>query len=438
MLIEFKVSNYRSICEEQILSLVPSESLKDFPENIISKKKFKALNSIAIYGANSSGKSNLLNAIEILDKLLFLSTKSSSKSKLSFDPFLLKSNKYLSPTELEITFVTKNIRYRYGVKFNNEKILEEWLYRKKVGREVVLFYRENDIIDVSSGFEGNPKLIDTAIDATRDNALFLSFCDMLNVSEAKAIFEWFNELIVVNGLDTEREELRTITLWEDKELQENIKEYLSLLDLGFLDVSIKKKEFDPTELPSELSDSLRQSLIQKLSGQMGIQVNTVHSLYDENGNKLNDVITWLMQERESAGTQKAFSLSGPILRALSQGGIIIIDEIEAKIHPIITLNIINLFLSKDTNPNNAQIIFATHDTNLLSHCNLRRDQINFIEKNPWEASELYSLSDMKFKENAVERIDSDKEKRYLEGRYGGIPILGTFKEKIQKWYGKKG
>ena len=440
MLVEFKVSNHRSICEEQTISLVPALKQKEHSENIISIGNNQILNGLALYGANSSGKSNLLKAFELLDKLLFLSARSSSTSKLPFDPFLLKEGYKSKPTQLQIIFVTGNTRYRYGFSFNQDEILSEWLFRKKVGREVELFNRSGDIIEVSSGFEGSSKLIDTAIEATRINALFLSFCDMLNVTEAKKIFQWFNTFIFVDGIDTSREALQTYKLWEDEEYKAKIKEYLSLLRLGFEDLLIHKKEFDISELPNELDESIRQDLVSKLAGSVGFQVNTVHSTYDKEGERSGEKLAWSMSEMESAGTQKAFQVSGPIIYTLLKGGVIIIDEIEAKMHPILTLNTLNLFLSKKTNPLNAQIIFATHDTNLLTYANLRRDQINFVEKNQWEGTELFSLSDFKyFDTGQKERPDSDTEKRYLEGRYGAIPMMGqSFYNKISSWYGKEG
>src|SRR4051812_1476709 len=191
MLIEFKISNYRSIGEEQVLSLVPAPKQRDFPDNIIEKGKNQALNAIALYGANGSGKSNLLRAMGLLDKLLHHSARAASTTKLPYDPFLLKKGWNEKPTSFEITFILNDFRYRYGLEFNQTAVLSEWLFRKGQSREVSLFQRKDDIIDTSPGFQGSAKVIEAAIEATRDNALFLSTCDMLNVDEAKQIFQWF-------------------------------------------------------------------------------------------------------------------------------------------------------------------------------------------------------------------------------------------------------
>ena len=176
----------------------------------------------------------------------------------------------------------------------------------------------------------------------------------------------------------------------------------------------------------------------------GYSVQAVHKIYASDGKETGKILAWKFDERESKGTIKALHLSGPIISALKNGGVLIIDEIEAKMHPLITLNTINIFLNKETNPNNAQLIFATHDTNLLSYSNLRRDQIYFTEKNEWKSTEIFSLSDFIYlgetgiSKPAKERPDSDKEKRYFEGRYGAVPFLGSFQPLKFKINGKKG
>ena len=446
MLIEFKVANYRSIGEEQILSLIPAPKQKEHLDNIISKGKHSALNALAIYGANGSGKSNLLLAMGLLNKLIHLSARSSSTTKLPFDPFLLREGWESKPTKFEISFIIEQEKYRYGVEFSREQITHEWLYRKSQGREVDLFLREGDTIDVSSGFKGNNRVIDAAIEATKPNALFLSTCDMFNVEEAKRIFQWFKYFNNVDGIDTEDEEIRTVSMWynQDETDRENIIEHLLRLNLGFEGIRMSKKDFDESDLPKELNEETKNLLIENLSGMQGYSVQAVHKIYASDGKETGKILAWKFDERESKGTIKALHLSGPIISALKNGGVLIIDEIEAKMHPLITLNTINIFLNKETNPNNAQLIFATHDTNLLSYSNLRRDQIYFTEKNEWKSTEIFSLSDFIYlgetgiSKPAKERPDSDKEKRYFEGRYGAVPFLGSFQPLKFKINGKKG
>ena len=445
MLIEFKVSNYRSIGDEQILSLVPAPQLDDFPENILEQGKFKALNVLALYGANASGKSNILRAIETLRWLLYNSQKASSTAKLPYSPFLLKQGYDEKPTCFELIFATNDTRYRFGLSYNQDQVLTEFLYRKKNGsREIPLFLREKDVIEVYPSLaRGSQKLIDAAIEATRDNALFLSFCDMFNIQEAKHIFESLARLVYVDGLNTQGEGFTTVQLLTEKAYQDKIKTYLGLLGLGFVDLEVQAKELDLGQLASTLSEEHKSRLSEILKPSKRLVPRTVHQIYNADNEKSGLTRVWDLEDYESKGTEKAFHLSGPILKILAEGGLLVIDEMEAKMHPIMTLSTVNLFLNRSTNPQQAQLIFATHDTNLLSYAHLRRDQINFVEKNSWESTELYALSDFKYmtKPNHSTELgvlDADKEKRYLEGRYGAIPMLGDFLTKISQKYGQKG
>lgn len=438
MLLEFKVSNYRSIGEEQILSLVPAPKQKDHLDNILNKGRHQALNAISLYGPNGGGKSNVLRAMSLLDRLVHLSARTSSTSLLPYDPFLLRQGWDGKPTGLEITFVIEESRYRYGLEFTESDVTREWLFRKSTGREVSLFEREGEIIDVSSGYGSSKKIIDAAIEATRNNALFLSTSDMLNVDEAKKIMKWFKHFSMIDGLNTDFEEIRTVGLWEEEEYREKIRQYLASLSLNIVDVDVTTKEFEESELPNEMPKGMKSRLAKSLRGAQSYTVFAKHRMYDANAMPTDDTHSWVWEERESSGAKKSFQLSGPILWALANGGVLIIDEIEAKLHPIMTLNTIGAFLDKSSNPNGAQLIFATHDTNLLSYSVLRRDQIYFAEKNNWESTEIYSLSDFVYfgEKNGEfrsekERPDTDKEKRYFEGRYGAIPALGSFQNFIR-------
>ena len=287
-------------------------------------------------------------------------------------------------------------------------------------------------------FRGTKKTIDAAVEATRDNALFLSTCDMLNIEEAKDIFSWFSRFSMIDGLNTDFEEIRTVELWGKEEFKEKIREYLKSLNLGITNVDITTKEFEISELPDDMPNNIKEQLAKSLKGKHSYTVFAEHNIYDLDQNPTNRTLSWKWEERESSGAKKAFQLSGPILWVLANGGVLIIDEIEAKLHPIMTLNTIDIFLNKNSNPNNAQLIFATHDTNLLTYSKLRRDQICFAEKNKWESTEIYSLSDFIYfgEKNGEfssekERPDTDKEKRYFEGRYGAIPALGSFQKFIR-------
>jgi uncharacterized protein len=254
---------------------------------------------------------------------------------------------------------------------------------------------------------------------------------MLNVEEAKNIFQWFRYFHMLNGLNTEDQAINTIALMNDGNFKDLITNYFRRLNLGVEGLEIQAKDFDPSELPENLPEGARSLISEQLKGKVGFAVYTHHQTYDKDGKPTGNNITWKMDEKESAGTSKAFQISGPVFWALMNGGVLIIDEIEAKMHPAMTLDTINLFLNKETNPHKAQLIFATHDTNLLTYSRLRRDQIYFAKKNSWESTEIYSLSDFVYigsndpSKLEKERPDTDKEKRYIEGRYGAVPALGN-------------
>jgi uncharacterized protein len=435
MFVEFSIANYRSIGEKQTLSFVPAPKQRDYPENIILTDKHEILNMLAIYGANGSGKSNLLRGLALMAGLVEHSLRISSTSRLPYDPFLLREGWEEKPAHFEIVFIAEEIRYRYGFEINGEYVLREWLYKKNTGRETHLFEREKDVIDVSSGLSSSKKLIDTIVEATRSNALFLSLCDSFNLEDAKRVMRWFKDLTIIDGLDTDDEEVKTVSLWEDAEYREKIKQYLIALELNIVDIDISTRDFDESDLRDDIPSEVRNQIIQTLAGKRSFNVSAVHRYFDKDGKAAAQTRSWNWDDRESSGAQKAFQLSGPILHVLTQGGVLVIDEMEARMHPIITLNTIRLFLNPATNPNRAQLVFATHDTNLLSYSKLRRDQIYFTEKNKWESTELYSLADFVYfgEKNGVkttekERPDTDKEKRYLEGRYGAIPMLGAFQQ----------
>jgi hypothetical protein len=444
MLIYFKVANYRSIGDAQILSLIPAPKQKEFSSNILSKGKNKALNLVAIYGANASGKSNFLRAMGIFSRMINISAKSSSTTNLPFDPFLLRKGFEKKPTLFELTFILDEFRYRYGFEYNESTIVSEWLFRKGKSREVLVFKRNHDVIEVTSAFTGSSKSKDAAIESTRDNALFLSTCDMLNVDEAKQIIKWFRFFNFIDGLSTEDEAIETVRLFGQEDYKQRIIDYFKQLNFNIEEIEITSKDFEISEIDEKLPEEIKSFLTKTLAGKKSLTVWVKHKLYDELGDPTSDMISWKLEERESAGTKKAFHLSGPVLWALANGGVLIIDEIEAKMHPIMTLHTIDIFLNSKTNPNNAQIVFATHDTNLLTYSELRRDQIYFVQKNKWESTELYSLSDFiyigkkgVFSKSSKERPDSDKEKRYFEGRYGAVPFLGSFNPIKKKFNGKK-
>ncbi len=412
MLTSFKVANFRSIGEEQILSLIPASNQREYTENIFESGKHPALNVISIYGANSSGKSNLLLAFYAMKVMVLTSAKNSSADTLPWLPFLLKDGLGETDTLFEVQFVLNGVRYRYGYSYNADRVSTEWLMRKISGRETAVFQREGEVIDISSGFNGSSRLIDAAVEGTKPNNLFLSMADAFNVEEAKAVIAWFNNVDTLNSRSPLNLAKQTDSLLKDAEYSAAIRGYLKSLNLGIENVLSEEND----------KGASNQSPVFK----------AVHRLYDRNGNPTAATTSWDFTSFESSGSNRALYISGSVVKSLKTGGVLIIDEVEAFMHPIMTLALIELFMNPESNPKRTQLIFSTHDTNLLNYLRLRRDQVYFMEKNKWESSELFSLSDFKYKnadgEESTERWDSDKEKRYIEGRYGAIPFLGGFKQ----------
>ena len=442
MLLEFRVTNFRSVCEEQVLSLRPETRYKDVPANVIVRGRHQALNALALYGPNDSGKSNLLRAIALLDTLVSTSARGASTDRLPHDPFLLRQGWEKKPTEFEITFVSNGSRYRYGVAYTATAVGREWLYRKGPGREVALFEREDDTIEVRPGLEGLPTVLAAAIATTRPNSLFLSWCDSFNIAEAKHLRQWFHQLRSIDGLDTRFEGMNTAQMLQGSDYAGRIASFLTSLGLGVLGVAVEQLQFEEAQLPRSMPQALRREVASQLQGATNLTVKATHRLYDAQGRPGSESRTWDWETRESAGAVKALELSGPVIWILANGGVLVIDEIEASLHTQLTQHIVGLFLNPATNPQGAQLLFATHDTNLLAYLDLRRDQICFAEKNAWESTETYALSDFQYlplsrsgggKAPAAERPDTDKEKRYLEGRYGAIPASADFQRFVAQY-----
>ena len=195
--------------------------------------------------------------------------------------------------------------------------------------------------------------------------------------------------------------------------------------MGFQDIEIIENDFKPDNFPKDMPANLKTKIIKDLSNSKIMSLNTIHNVYDRKGKVIAN-ISWKQDEYESEGTKKIMDLSGPVFDSLSKGKTLIVDELDAKLHPLITMHIVSLFNNPNTNPNNAQLLFATHDTNLLSTDIFRRDQIWFAEKDNVEQTDLYSLDDFVFPDGTKVRKDANLEKNYIRGRYGAIPFITNF------------
>lgn len=419
MIVEFTVGNFLSFNEKRTLSF-EAQGISELKGNVFNYNKNKLLRSVVVYGANSSGKSNLIKALERMKEVVLTSVKLNDTDELNYTPFLLSAVSENAPTFFEIVFLDKAQKYRYGFEYSQKEIINEWLFEgKNAKNQKPLFLRTKDGIAVTDKFdEGNGKEV-----STNDNRLFISLVAQLGGNISKQILEWFDGYNVLSGVDHKDYKGYTTMMMHKKST--GCSESLSLfrkLKLGFSDLIPSEIEFSPTDLPGEMPKNLKSKLIKELTGKKQVVLLASHSKFDKKG-KIIDTVSWDRDENESEGTNKIIDLSGPIFDTLNLGKLLVIDELDAKLHPLITMNIVSLFNSPDTNPNNAQLLFATHDTNLLSAELFRRDQIWFTEKDSLEQTDLYSLYSVNLPDGTKVRNDGNFEKNYIRGRYGAIPFI---------------
>ena len=400
--------------------LEADKALKECSDtNLFEYNKHTLLRSLALYGANSSGKSNLVSAMHTMARCVLLSVKLNDNEELEYDPFLLlKGND--SPTMFEIVFLKGDYYYRYGFRYNLERIVDEWLFRKTTPRskEQMLFVRNEEGICVDennfpegAGYE----------EKTNDNRLFLSLCQQLGGEISRQVISWFqSDFNVISGLNNQQYRAYSKLFFHKKEsLSAEALDFFQKLRLGFN--NILTHEEDPN-IPQDLPTELKAIFQRETQGKKNIELDSVHNVYSEKG-KVIGTINFSFEDRESSGTNKLFDLSGPIFETLYSGAVLVIDELDAKMHPLISQYIIELFNNPETNPKNAQLIFTTHDTHLLSQKILRRDQIWFTEKDAKEQTDLYSLMDIVLPDGTKPRNDANYERNYIAGRYGAIPYI---------------
>lgn len=379
---------------------------------LTGKKIVRLLKTCAIYGANASGKSNLIKAMGLMSYFIRESVKETGIcEKLAGDHFRLTDETYNKPCYFQIIFLLDGIIYRYGFEADSKKIHNEWLFYTPKTKEILLFTRENGTITLGSNFKEGKG----CIDKTRDNALFLSVVYQFNGKYSTKIYKWFEESFsIMSGLNTEI--LRPVTehsLAHDTE-KIQILEFLRMADLDIIDLEVKEEKVTDKALIKFLSEKVENFKEDNLTT---TRLYSIHKKYDESG----DVISpeKFSFNRESKGTQKFFEISWPVLNTLLKGNTLVIDELDARLHPILTKKIIDLFNNHKNR--NAQLIFACHDTCLLKKEYFRRDQIWFTEKDEYEATDLYSLIEYKGVRN-----DASYDKEYIQGKYGAIPYVGNF------------
>lgn len=419
MLLNFSVENFRSFRDENQLTMIATRIKDHEKNNTFMVKNHRVLRSTAIYGANASGKSNLFRAISFMKYFVINSSKNmQSGEDISVEKFRLSTETENKDSTFEIVFFDQEIIYRYGFCVNKHRVSREWLYHirpSRVRKEELLFCRENDAYEISKKFNEGDKLQKK----TRNNALFLSVVAQFNGEISQQILKWFrSKLMVTSGLEDYQESVIDIisNISDGKNI---VLEHLRDADLGVADFDVRKENvLEAKNIPEEIKKFVK--FIQNSNDENAVPVVNEVSFMHEKYNEKNEVVSlekFKLRNDESKGTEKYFSLAAPVLTALSMGATLIVDELESSLHPILTKHILKLFNS-EKNHNNAQLIFNTHDTNLLNKNILRRDQIWFVEKDKYGATDLYSLVDFNV------RQDASFEKDYLLGKYGAIPFVG--------------
>ena len=395
MIVQFSIENYLSFKSENTLSMVatPLREDKTLSENVvvpIGDTDVTILKSALILGPNASGKSNLIKAFDFFKTFIINSFKNiQAGEEIDVENFRLDALACKEPTTMELIFIAGDNQFRYGFTVSRSSVENEWLCRKacrKRAKEVELFRKEDEKIQVHPSMSLIQDIVNRKM--VRANALILSAAAQFNDSTAVEIIHWLDDTAVISCSEEDENWKDALRHFDDADVRERIVAFSKYADLGIEDIQ-----------------------------KSGDRVTSSHNQYDSEGNVVQTV-SFPFLDNESEGTIKYFSLAFPIINALDHGKHLIVDEMDSKLHPLLSERVISLFNSKETNPLGAQLIFTAHDSNLLSSGAFRRDQVWFTQKDRLGASELYSLSEYKVRGNAA------FEKGYLAGKYGATPILG--------------
>ena len=414
MLINFSFGNFRSFRDIKSLRMEAGR-VDDLTESVIEKDGFRLLPVAAIYGANSSGKTNVIKAMGMFRYIVRDSEELKFYAHIFQDPFMLDMQTKYTPTVFEIQFLLDSTIYRYGFEYIPTEIVSEWLYERNIEsnrKEHVLFERQGEKFTLSTKYfpEGRNKK-----KLTTKNRLFLSLVAQLNGNISQKLIKYLGNYNTISGLESDSYERLSLKMIEHRsEGYQEAMELFKKLDLGFTAIEVEEKEA-LNRLKEGLA-ALQNIDLGKLHGVKLYETYTTHNVYDQDGKVIGHERLFA-NDTESNGTNKIISFSGPLFNTLLHGSVLFVDELDAKLHPMLTRAIVRLFMDKKTNPKGAQLVFTTHDTHLLDKEYLRRDQVWFTEKDATEASDLYSLLEFK------ERNDRNFEKNYIQGRYGAIPFI---------------
>ena len=418
MLIQFNFKNFKSFIDEVTLDLSATK-ITEFSDRVVSIGNEKILTVAAIYGANASGKSNVYSAFEYMSSYVVHSFKYGDEEerfrRVRPAPFLFSDETENADTSFEVNFTIPGDKtervYNYGFCIGNDGVTEEWLNTKaKTARKYSsVFYRDLVTRDLS----GLPKASRDNIEiALEKQVLIVSLGAKLKVAKCKQIRDWFLENEFADFANPMTSFFMHTRLpkgfVENPDVRASIVKFFSSFDETIKDFRVEKA---PTDGTDEKDNVYKISAIHKKIG--------------------SDQVAEIPLEEESAGTLKMFALYPELHEVLQNGGVYFIDELNARLHPLLVRNFVLTFLNPEINTKHAQLVFTTHDTWQLSNQLLRRDEIWFTEKDEQGISTLYSLADFVDEDGARIRKDESYEKNYLLGKYGAIPSLKSidiFKE----------
>lgn len=414
MLVEFRLGNYRSIRDPQVLSMVAS-SRKELPENTCkpdSDTNLELLRSAVIYGANAAGKSNVVRALEFMREVVLMSAKESQQGeKIPVKSFLFDKKTSSQPSTFETTFIKDKVRYQYGFVLDENRIFEEWLNAYPLGRMQQWFNREYDAKTDKYRWKfgkfltGKKQLWQ---DSTRKNALFLSTAAQLNSEQLAPVVSWFQKnLVFVHPFNKRHWHAGRDRSYSQLDTPEGKKKLLKYM--RFADPSISDILLEEDTLPKNVPNKLKKTLTILFADKEWRDPTFIHT----NNSPLEFV-------DESHGTQQFFAFAGHWIDAMEKGKVIIVDELDNSLHPLAVRFLINLISSSKENKENSQLVFTTHDTSLLDNDLFRRDQVWFVEKDEHNATQLYPLLDFS------PRKDEAIGRGYLQGQYGALPYLGNW------------
>jgi len=434
MLIDFKITNFRSVKEEQTLSLVAGATGKDQTrsDSLVECDDFKLAKTAAIFGANASGKSNIVRAFRFMRSFV---NRSATRMNLGDRireaiPFRLDIESPGMPSSLELTLLLNGTQYVYGFSATADRVLGESLRVRPAGGRMATWFSRHVTPHGQNWKVNGPLRKDKALlrEKTRDNGLALSRGAELNIKALSELFLWFRNDFWVYDLSVSPmvlAERTAVRVGEDASFRARVLQLLRDADLGIS--SIKVSEEPALVTPKDASEELRKvhNVLKDIAGDEVPKRHPVTTYHRVAG--ADRPVAFRLAEDESNGTQRFFALAGPILDALDRGQLLVLDEFECSMHPLLSRKLVELFQSASANKNGAQLIFATHDTSLMSQKLMRRDQIWFTDKTQAGATELFSLYDFTDRPRAASAF----ERNYFAGRFGAVPRFGRSLEDLE-------